>query len=269
MSDFSLLLGFEEKSHEFASLANELKSKIVEAFWNSNLGGFVTTRIDGKCSTQITKHANIFAILFGLCNVSQLESIKKNVLLNDNIQKIKTPYFRFYELAALCELGEQSIVCKEILDYWGGMLDLGATTFWEEYDPSLKGAEHYAMYGSPFEKSLCHAWGASPIYILGRYFLGVKPLTPGYKSFEVKPNLGSLEWIEGTVPAPNGEIYVYMDNSTIKVKHTDYSGVLIFDSKIEPYVSSGKLRKLGENRYELTLDNPGYEYVIKYAKVHK
>ena len=269
MSGFSLLLGFDEKSREFASLANELKSKIVEAFWNSNLGGFVTTRIDGKCSTQITKHANIFAMLFGLCNESQMESIKNNVLLNDNIQKITTPYFRFYELAALCELEEHSIVCKEILDYWGGMLDLGATTFWEEYDPSLKGAEHYAMYGNPYEKSLCHAWGASPIYILGRYFLGVKPLTPGYKTFEVKPNLGDLEWIEGTVPAPNGEIYVYMDKSIIKIKHTDYSGVLIFDSKVEPYASSGKLTKVGENRYELVLDNPGYEYVIKYAQVQK
>jgi alpha-L-rhamnosidase len=119
-------------------------------FWNDDLGGFVTTRINGKCSCHVTKHANIFALLFGFCNDSQIESIKRNVLLNDAVQKIKTPYFRFFELSALCELGEQSLVCKELLDYWGGMLDLGATTFWEEYDPSLKGAEHYAMYGNPF-----------------------------------------------------------------------------------------------------------------------
>lgn len=265
MSEFSRLLGHEEKHNEYAILANELKSKIIEIFWNDHLGGYVTTRVNGKCSSQVTKHANIFALQFGLSSEEQIASIKQNVLLNDLIQKIKTPYFRFYELNALCELGEHSIVLKEMLDYWGGMLDLGATTFWEEYDPNLKGAEHYAMYGNPFEKSLCHAWGASPIYILGRYFLGVRPLKPGYEAFEVKPSLGSLQWIEGTVPTPKGDIFVYMDKTTIRVKHTSYSGILVFDSEIVPTMSTGVIKSIGQNCYELVLDKPGYEYIVTYA----
>ncbi len=68
------------------------------------------------------------------------------MLLNDNIQKITTPYMRFYELEALCAMGEQNYVLKEMKDYWGGMLKLGATSFWEEYNPTKKGAEH------------CHVW---------------------------------------------------------------------------------------------------------------
>jgi hypothetical protein len=64
-------------------------------------------------------------------------------------------------------MNEQNYVLKEMKDYWGGMLKLGATSFWEEYNPQKKGAEHYAMYGREFGKSLCHAWGASPIYLLG------------------------------------------------------------------------------------------------------
>jgi len=265
ISDFSKLLGFEEKSYEFASIADKLKQKITDLFWDDSLGGFITTRIDGKCSSQVTKHANIFAILFGLCDDYQLESIRCKVLLNDSVQKIKTPYFRFFELASLCELGEQNIVYKDMLDYWGGMLDLGATTFWEEYDPSLKGAEHYAMYGNPYEKSLCHAWGASPIYILGRYFLGVRPLAPGYENFEIKPDLGPLQWIEGTVPTPKGVINVYMDQSTIKVTFTSHKGILVFRSKTEPSVSGGDLRRVENDLYQLTLERQGYEYVVTYS----
>nr|GFC27259.1 hypothetical protein [Tanacetum cinerariifolium] len=40
--------------------------------------------------------------------------------------------------------GDWPYVLKEMKSYWGGMLDLGATSFWEEYDPTKKGAEHLA-----------------------------------------------------------------------------------------------------------------------------
>jgi hypothetical protein len=114
----------------------------------------------------------MFAIFFNYLDDAKKQGIKNHVLLNDKIQKITTPYMRFYELEALCALGEQKFVLDEMKSYWGGMLKLGATSFWEEYNPTKSGAEHYAMYGRPFGKSLCHAWGASPIYLLGKYYLG-------------------------------------------------------------------------------------------------
>ncbi len=58
---------------------------------------------------------------------------------------------------------------EEIRSYWGGMIERGAVTIWEEFDPKVEGAKQYAMYGDPFGKSLCHAWGASPVYLMGKY----------------------------------------------------------------------------------------------------
>ena len=77
----------------------------------------------------------------------------------------------------------------------------------------------YAMFLRPrrFGKSLCHAWGASPVYLLGRYYLGVTPTSPGFKTYDVKPNLGGLDWIEGDVPTPWGRIHVYADKNGHKV----------------------------------------------------
>lgn len=116
-------------------------------------------------------------------------------------------------------------------------MDLGATSFWEEYDPSLATDDHYGMYGMPFGKSLCHAWGAGPVYLLGKYFLGVQPLTPGYATYTVEPQLGGLTWMEGTVPAGPGDIEVYMDQEKIRVRGTHGQGVL-------KYTRGGRLWKL-------------------------
>jgi hypothetical protein len=55
---------------------------------------------------------------------------------------------------------------KVVEKIWGGMLDLGATTFWEGFNPAEKGEEHFAFYGRPYAKSLCHAWSSAPVFLL-------------------------------------------------------------------------------------------------------
>ena len=170
---------------------------------------------------------------------------------------------RFYELEALCAMGEQKTVMKELKDYWGGMIREGATSFWEKYNPTDKGTQHLAMYGRPYGKSLCHAWGASPIYLLGKYYLGIQPMKAGYSEFTIAPNLGGLEWMEGTVPTPNGEIKLYMNENTIKVTATEGRGYLTFSSELEPLTSKGFIEKLEGNNYRLMIDEKG-EVMVRY-----
>ena len=87
------------------------------------------------------------------------------------------------------------------------------------------------MYGRPYGKSLCHAWGASPIYLLGKYYLGVKPEKAGYEEWSVRPDLGGLKWMEGTIPTPHGDIYVSMNNKKIRVKSPGGKGIVYLPSK--------------------------------------
>ena len=120
------------------------------------------------------------------------------------------------------------------------MLHEGATTFWEKYVPTESGTQHLAMYGRPYGKSLCHAWGASPVYLLGRYFLGISPTKPGYAEYEVRPQLGDLEWMRGDVPTPFGLIHVEMDRNSISVRSDGGSGTLIIgDQRIPIPVGQG------------------------------
>jgi alpha-L-rhamnosidase len=226
----------------------------------------VHSRIDGKQTDNVTRYANMFSIFFGYLNESQKQDVKKYVLMNDNIQKITTPYMRFYELEALCAIGEQSYVLKEMKDYWGGMLNLGATSFWEEYNPAKQGAEHYAMYGRPFGKSLCHAWGASPIYLLGKYYLGVKPTSPGYKTYTIEPVLGGLQWMEGAVPTPEGDVKVYASTKEIRVSADTGTGTLRFKSKNKPVCKGAVITKNNKGMYELTVEK-GKKYTVKYSAI--
>lgn len=226
MSLVAELVGDVERAPMYRQLAEELKAKIIDIFWDETKGGLLHNRYEGKVKDKMTKYPNMFALLFGYLDESQVETVKRNVLLNPDVQSIKTPYMRFYELAALCEIGEHEHVLREILDYWGGMLDLGATSFWEEYDPNQSGREHYAMYGMRYGKSLCHAWGASPLYLLGKYFIGVRPESAGYEQFVVEPHLGGLEWMQGTMPTASGHVELYMDQQIIKVRATHGEGRL-------------------------------------------
>lgn len=221
------LIGKNEDTYQI--MYYELKDKINNYFWNEEKGAFIDSFESGK--NNVTRHANIFALLLGFADKKQRENIIKNVILNDKIPQISTPYFKFYELEAMCDIGNFDYVTNQIRNYWGGMLKLGATTFWEEYDPSVKGADHYQMYGDKYGKSLCHAWGASPIYLLGKYYLGVHPTAAGYETFDVIPQLGGLEWIEGTVPVNGGKVYIKMTKNYLEVTSSLNGGEVHFGKK--------------------------------------
>ena len=83
------------------------------------------------------------------------------------------------------------------------------------------------MYGGKYLRSLCHAWGSGPIYLLGRYCLGVAPTSPGYATFTVEPCLGDYQSISGVVPLPHGErVTVSYQQGRLAVTATRDGGML-------------------------------------------
>ena len=222
------LAGDKVLAADYADRGAKLRAKIVPTFWDEKRGALVhALDKDGRQSEQLTKYANMFGLFYGYFEGAQRDSVVEKGILDPNLMQIQTPYMRFYELEALCAIGRQMEVLKEIRAYWGGMLKLGATTFWELYNPDETGDAIYAMYGRPFGRSFCHAWGASPLYLLGRYYLGVEPTAPGFATYRVKPTLGDLKWMEGDVPTPSGKIHVRMDGASVEVTGNAGTGTLV------------------------------------------
>lgn len=209
-----------------------LKVRINEYFWDEEKGAFIDSFESGK--QNVTRHANIFALLFDYASSKQREAIIENVIMNPNIPQIRTPYFKFYELEVMCNIGRMDIVLEMMKSYWGEMVDAGATSFWEEFQPGIPWEEQLGMYNMKYGKSLCHAWGASPIYLIGRYILGVRPLLPGYKSFEVKPMLDNIEEIKALVPLKNGSVLIEKKDGILKITSDRSGGVFIYNERTYP-----------------------------------
>lgn len=220
------LCGDENGRAFYHSLWQKCLKNCFEIFWSARYNCF-THGPAAASDAVVTKYANMFALSFGYLSEEQKAAVIQNALLNETVLPITTPYMRFYELAALCDAGCYEDVMGFLREYWGGMLRLGATSFWEAYDAAEQGAQHYAMYGRPFGKSLCHAWGAGPILLAGKYFLGVRPEAPGYEKFTVSPHLAGLAYIRGSVPTPGGTIDVFCDGEKAEVvNHTPFEGAL-------------------------------------------
>ncbi len=212
------LTGNDADALRYGTLFGRLRGCILPTVWDERRALLVHHTRGGIPQQEVTRYANIFAVLYGLLDERRSASVLERVLLNDSVMEITTPYMRFYELEALCALGRQSQVLDEMRAYWGGMLSQGATTFWETYDPKEGYPERLSMYGKRYGKSLCHAWGASPLYLLGKYFLGVRPIKPGYAEWECRPCLGDLKWMKGDVPTPHGRIHVEMTRKSVTVE---------------------------------------------------
>ena len=224
---------YASDAKKYDEMAENVRMQTRRLFWSDDAHALMHAVEDGAMNAQITRFPNMFAIIYDFATPAECDDILHHVLLNKTVPPITTPYMRFYELEALCQMECYEQVLQEMRAYWGGMLNEGATTFWEKYNPEETGKQHLAMYGRPYGKSLCHAWGASPLYLLGRYFLGVSPTRPGYEEYEVRPVLGGLEWMEGDVPTPHGPIHVSVDGERISVRSHGGRGRLVYGSEVK------------------------------------
>lgn len=209
---------------EYLRTAQDVRAKLDEYFFDEEKGCYIDSYESGR--RNVTRHANIFALLYDIADSRKVESIVRNVLDNEAVPPITTPYFKFFELWAECKLGRVRQALDSVRAYWGGMLKLGATTIWEEFDPRQDFPRHYAMYGNKYGKSLCHAWGAGPIYLLSRYVLGLEPTKPGFARFSVTPNAAGLEGFHGTLPLPDGTLEVEYCSGRIAVTASRAGGTL-------------------------------------------
>ena len=134
-------------------------------------------------------------------------------------------FYGYYMLEALAKAGRYAEAMDLISEYWGAMIDLGATSFWEDFDidwmanagridelPSEDKVDVHRTYGNycyqGLRHSLCHGWASGPTAWLSRYVLGLEPADIGQTKVLVNPHLGNLEWAEGSYPTPYGTIWI-------------------------------------------------------------
>ena len=204
----------KEKATQYAQTVQLLKKHIPDA--NNNKSGAALLALSGQ------EDANAI----------------NNKYLSVNPTDGISSFYGYYVLQARAMAGDYDGALDVIRKYWGGMIELGATTFWEDFD--LKWMENagrideitpagkvdvHAQYGNYCYKglrnSLCHGWASGPTAWLTQHVLGITVLEAGCRKIKIEPHLGDLKWVEGTYPTPYGVIFIrHEKQSNGKIKST-------------------------------------------------
>jgi alpha-L-rhamnosidase len=197
MAEIAAALGKTADATRYRAAATKaiaaLNSKLVDA----TTGLYV----DGVGVTHSSLHSNMMPLAFGLVPTERKAKVLAFVKGRGMACSV---YGAQYLLEALYQAGAPdaalALMTSSSDRSWLNMIKVGATITMEAWD---------AKYKPNLDWN--HAWGAAPANILPRYLLGVQPLTPGFGSLSIRPQLGGLTHAEGLVPSIRGPIHVSVD----------------------------------------------------------
>jgi len=115
---------------------------------------------------QISWVSQVWMILAEVVDSTTAQKILLKMLKRKDTVKPVTPYIYHYTLEALFNHGLNTEAIQIIKEYWGGMIEKGATTFWEIYksdDPKFSPYDNYLL------NSYCHSWSCTPSYFFRKY----------------------------------------------------------------------------------------------------
>ncbi len=162
------------------------------------------------------------AAMLALSGLGDAKRLNDEVISVDGAKGFST-FFSYYLLSAKAIAGDHIGALDAIREYYGAMIKMGATTFWEDFD--LDWVENsspideltpegmndiHGDFGDycykNFRHSLCHSWSSGPCPYMSHYVLGIRPIDAD--TYIVKPELGDLLWARGTYPTKHGVISV-------------------------------------------------------------
>ncbi len=190
------LLG-KDDAEDFETAAQELAAAINEHLWDEDARAYIDSiHADGTRSEVFSQQTQTVCYLCGVVPQERMEAVKQHVYdPPEEFVEVGSPFFMFFSFEALAKLGMQETLADWTREYWGEMLRHGATTAWE-------------MFGNEKTRSRCHAWSAGPVHFMQTQQLGVEPALPGFERATIAPIPLDLDWCEGRMPTPHGEIEV-------------------------------------------------------------
>ncbi|RYD49012.1 MAG: hypothetical protein EOP85_02425, partial [Verrucomicrobiaceae bacterium] len=205
LADIAGVLGKTSDQAAFTGRADLLQANFNAVFWNGS------QYKDGASTPHVSAHANFFPLALGLAPPD-----KRSVLDFLKTRRMAcSVYGSQFLLEALFEGGEADHAIGLMKDnsttydrHWWNMIEKGSTIAMEAWGNNYKPNQDWN-----------HAWGATPANIIPRYVLGLQPLTPGFATALIKPQLGTgdgtlgLTRASGVIPTIRGPVEITVENA--------------------------------------------------------
>ena len=156
------ILGKTDLAKEWADTIERLTAASLTHLWDAEQGFFVS-----GAQPQVSWASQVWFVLAGVFDKDDNARLLKRLQKADPSPEMVTPYMNHYYIQALLDSGLKDDALAHLKHYWGAMLDAGADTFWEIFDPEDPTA---SPYGSQLINSYCHAWSGTPSYFIRNYF---------------------------------------------------------------------------------------------------
>jgi hypothetical protein len=180
--------GYAQDTTEYSTRMKSIATNFASVYWKVNEQYF--------CSSKLTipdDRANAMAVIAGFAQPKHYAGIRK--VLQE--KAYASPYMEKYVLEALCKIGSDSLSLVRMKNRYTNMVNSKYTTLWEVWNGLSEG-------------TINHGWNA-PNTVLSQNIAGISPITPGWSTYKVLPQMGGLTEVSQIVPTIKGNI---------KVKHS-------------------------------------------------
>jgi len=192
------LLRREGEAREIEERRTVLTEAFRAAFWDSGAGLFSDPLQANVPDAPRSPTAGILSVWADATAGEEARSLLRRLLDPSVVEPVDSPAMAALLVRGLFRLGMDREAMDCLIGRWTPIGTHG--TFADGFSPRP-------------DAGLCHGGSAAPVALLPRYVLGVRPLEPNWSAVSIVPHTGDLEWAEGTVPTPHGEIRVRWDRA--------------------------------------------------------
>ena len=139
-----------------------VKEAANKVLWDEDKNCYISGEI-----RQVSLASQVWLVLGGAIEGDSAVELLNRVEHLEESLTIVTPYMYHNYIDAQLKAGNFGAMQEKLEKYWGGMLEQGADTFWELYNPENP---FESAYGGTIVNSYCHAWSCAPAYFLRKYF---------------------------------------------------------------------------------------------------
>jgi len=154
-------LGKEQEVSEIPALISKMTAAARANLYDKKRGVFVSGP-----SKQVSYASQAWMVMSDVATKAEGQKALKWLVTDKNAVRPGTPYLYHYYVAALIKSGLIKEARATLESYWGSMVQKGADTFWEAYDPEN---EQLSPYNFSPVNSYCHAWSCTPVYFIRKY----------------------------------------------------------------------------------------------------
>lgn len=216
---FAQMLGKADDVALTEELMSKMHTNFDSRFWSGN-----DCRSQGY-TIEADDRSNALAVLAGLVTPDKYDK----VIAVLKQRAYASPMTELYVQRALFEMGEGKFALARARD---------------RYEPMMTDPKESTLYEVWTGGSHNHAWSAGMNVILGGYVCGIQATSPGYKTFDVRPNFAGLRNVSFKMETPQGFInFQGMEDSgrmSIDVDVPEGTTAHVVLNGVDEYVGSGQ-----------------------------